>query len=89
MWYLAVRRNVEPRSAWTVSLDDHLTWMRDMHEQGSILLSEPSAAERIASADPFTANGHCVFELIERDMHQVLGVGPFSSSAFRASPAEA
>jgi hypothetical protein len=39
-------------------------------------------AERIAAADPFTAAGHCAFELIEWEIHPALGVGPFSASAF-------
>jgi uncharacterized protein YciI len=105
MWYLALRRDLQPRDTWTVSLDDHLAWMREQHERGSILLSGPSAdralgiyliransraaAEQIAAGDPFTAAGHCGFELIEWEVHQVLGVGPFSSAAFAASRAEA
>jgi uncharacterized protein YciI len=104
VWFLALRRNLQPRSARTVSLDEHLAWMRDRHAQGSILLSGPSAdrelgiyliraetraaAEEIAASDPFTASGHCAFDMIEWEIHQVLGVGPFSSAAFDALRAE-
>jgi len=75
MWYLALRRNLQPRDTWKVSLDEHLAWMREHHERGSIILSGPStdralgiyliratsrpAAELIAASDPFTAAGHC------------------------------
>ncbi len=47
---------------------------------GVYLIRAPSreAAETIASSDPFTAAGHARFDLIEWDVHQVLGVGPFS-----------
>ena len=100
MWYLALRRNVQPRPSWTVTLDEHLAWMREQHDQGTILLSGPStdrslgiyliratsreAAERIAASDPFTAAGHCAADLIEWDIHQVLGVGPFSAAGVEA-----
>jgi uncharacterized protein YciI len=100
MWYLALRRNLQPREAWTVTLDEHLGWMREQHARGAILLSGPSAdralgmyliradsraaAEQIAASDPFTAGGHCAFELIEWEIHQAMGIGPFSEAAFRA-----
>lgn len=32
-------------------------------------------AEAIASSDPFTAAGHCTFELHEWEVHQILGIG--------------
>jgi len=101
MWYLALRRNLQPRDTWTVSLDEHLAWMREQHERGSIILSGPStdralgiyliratsrpAAELIAASDPFTAAGHCAADLIEWEIHQILGVGPFSEAAFRTA----
>lgn len=103
MWFLALRRALQPRSEWTVSLDEHLAWMRAQHERGSILLSGPTSdrqlgiyliraasrveAEQIAAADPFTAAGHCTFELIEWEIHQILGVGPFTAAEQLASRA--
>ena len=100
MWYLALRRNLQPRESWTVSLDEHLSWMRQQHLAGTIALSGPtpdrsrglyliragsrSEAESIAAGDPFTAAGHCTFELIEWEVHQILGVGPFTAAAQRA-----
>jgi uncharacterized protein YciI len=95
-----LRRNLQPRDAWNVSLDEHLSWMRQQHLAASIVLSGPtpdrsvgiylirtgsrSEAEAIAGSDPFTAAGHCTFELIELEVHQVLGVGPFTAAAHHA-----
>jgi len=94
MWYLIMRRDVQPRQSWTVTLDEHLAWMREQHEAGAVLFSGPTSdirtgiyviragsdvdARRIAAEDPFTKAGHCSFELFEWDVRQVLGTGPFS-----------
>jgi len=43
-----------------------------------------SEAEAIAGSDPFTVAGHCTFVLIEWEVHQVLGVGPFTAAAQHA-----
>jgi hypothetical protein len=42
--------------------------------------ADEGAAAAIASADPLTASGMCDFELIEWDVHQVMGVGPFTAA---------
>ncbi len=100
MYFIALRRPVAPREQWTTSLDTHLTWMKQQHEAGTILLSGPSPdrslgiylikaasreeAERIASGDPYTAAGHTTFELIEWEIHQAFGIGPFTAAALRA-----
>lgn len=94
MWYLVFRRDAQPRKAWTVTLDEHLAWMRARHEEGVVLFSGPTSdirtgiyvirarsgddARRIAGEDPFTKAGHCTFEMYEWDVRQVLGTGPFS-----------
>ena len=96
MWYLIQRRAVRPREDWTVSLDTHLDWMKRQHEAGRILFSGPTPdrktgiyviraesrqeAERIAASDPFTAAGFCTFDLTEWDVHQVMGIGPFTAA---------
>jgi caffeoyl-CoA O-methyltransferase len=96
MWYLIIRRDVQPRDQWTATLDGHLAWMREQHLAGRVLFSGPTAdirtgiyvvhapsrteAERIAASDPFTAAGHCTFDLYEWDVRQVLGAGPFSTA---------
>ncbi len=99
MWYLVLRRAVKPREQWTVSLDQHLTWMKGQHEAGKILFSGPTAdrklgiyviradsreeAERIAASDPYTEAGFCTFELLEWEVHQIMGIGPFTSTEVR------
>lgn len=49
-WYLILRRNVKSPKEWTVSLDEHLAWMRRQHEAGSILFSGPSAGPSTESS---------------------------------------
>jgi uncharacterized protein YciI len=95
MWYLIMRRAVKPREEWTVSLDQHLVWMKQQHEAGTILFSGPTPdrkfgiyviragstaeAEKIAGSDPYTAAGFCAFDLYEWEVHQIMGAGPFSA----------
>ncbi len=99
MWYLILRRPVKPRDQWTVSLNQHLAWMKLQHEAGKILFSGPTAdrkfgiyviradsreeAEQIAAADPYTAAGLCAFELLEWEVHQIMGVGRFTAEQLR------
>ncbi len=96
MWYLIHRRGIKPRGEWTVNLDQHLAWMKQQHESGRILFSGPTPdrklgiyvvragsreeAERIAASDPYTEAGFCTFDLFEWDVHQIMGVGPFTSA---------
>ena len=70
MWFFCQRRNVRPRDQRVASLKEHLTWMKQQHETGTIVLSGPSpdrtlgmyliraatrtAAEAIAASDPYT-----------------------------------
>lgn len=102
MWFIALRRSVKPREEWTVTLDDHLRWMKEQHEKGSIVMSGPTPdrktgiyiiragsrpeAERIAGSDPYTAGGFCEFELIEWELHQIMGAGPFTAAEASAHP---
>ena len=41
-------------------------------------------AEEIARSDPYTAAGFCGYELYEWDVHQIMGVGPFTAAELRA-----
>jgi uncharacterized protein YciI len=100
MWYLVLRRPVQPREQWKVTLDEHLVWMKQQHEAGKILFSGPTTdrkygiyviraatkedAEKIAATDPYTAAGLTAFELLEWEVHQILGVGPFTAAEMRA-----
>jgi uncharacterized protein YciI len=94
-YFLCMRYPLRPRSEWEVTLQEHLDWMRDRHADGSVVMSGPSrdrsvslyliraedldAAGLIAAADPFTAGGECRFELIEWEVHQILGIGDFTA----------
>jgi uncharacterized protein YciI len=96
MWFLCQRQSRIPREQWTVTLDQHFVWMKRMHEEGKIILSGPSAdrkygmyliragskeeAEKIAAGDPFTVAGHTRFDLIQWEIHQIMGIGPFSAA---------
>lgn len=94
-WFLTQRRALKPREEWTVTLDQHLVWMKSQHEAGTIVLSGPTPdrkvgmylirakdraeAERIAGSDPYTAAGFTTFDLIEWEIHQILGAGAFTA----------
>ena len=100
MWYLVLRRPVKPREEWTVTLDRHLVWMKQQHDSGRIIFSGPttdrkygvyviragskSEAEQIAGSDPYTAAGFTAFEILEWEVHQIMGVGPFTAAELRA-----
>jgi uncharacterized protein YciI len=99
MWYLTLRRPMKPREQWTVSLDQHLVWMKQQHESGKILFSGPTTdrklgiyviragskdeAEKIAASDPYTAAGFCAFELLEWEVHQIMGAGNFTAAGLQ------
>jgi len=99
MWYLVLRRPVKPREEWNVTLDQHLVWMKQQHDAGKILFSGPTTdrkygvyviraaskgeAEKIANTDPYTVAGFTTFELLEWEVHQIMGAGPFSAAEMR------
>jgi uncharacterized protein YciI len=96
MFYFVRRRGLKPRSEWTVTLDEHLVWMKRQHESGTIIMSGPTpdrqygqylvrassrqAAEEVAASDPFTAAGCTTYEIIEWEVHQIMGMGPFTAA---------
>jgi uncharacterized protein YciI len=100
MWYLVMRRPIKRREEWTVNLDQHLLWMKQQHDNGSILFSGPTPdrkfgiyvvnagsraqAEEIANSDPYTAARFCAYKLYEWEVHQIMGVGSFSGAELRA-----
>jgi uncharacterized protein YciI len=43
-----------------------------------------SEAEQIAAGDPFTVAGHCGFNLIAWEVHQIMGAGPFAGGLLHA-----
>ena len=92
MWYLCRRSAVKPREEWTVTLDQHLVWMKQQHEAGRIVLSGPTPdrkygmyliragsrdeAERLAATDPYTAAGCTTFERSSGRSTRSWGRGP-------------
>ena len=100
---LRKRKAVQPEGPRAVDLDVHLAWMQRQQQSGTILFSGPCVkrglgiyviraaseeeATRIASDDPFTRDGQCEFELLEWDVRQALGAGPFTSAAIQAQTA--
>jgi uncharacterized protein YciI len=97
---LRKRKAVQPPGPREVDLDVHLAWMRRQQYAGKILFSGPSPkrglgiyviradseteAAAIANDDPYTRDGQTEFELIEWDVRQVLGAGPFTSADIQA-----
>jgi uncharacterized protein YciI len=96
-WFLVIRRMTRPASDWRDRLGDHLAWLRAQHERGIILISGPSAdlalgiyvmrapshqeAADIAADDPLAADGLATVDVIDWQVHQVLGIGPFDLDA--------
>ncbi len=95
MWYLVMSRPVVDREKLGASLDDHLSWMRSQHSSSNVLFSGPTAdhsmgiyvvtapsradALAIPDSDPFHALGLRNYEMLDWEVHQVLGAGPFST----------
>jgi uncharacterized protein YciI len=96
-WYLVIRRMGEPPASWASLIDAHLAWLHAMHDQGVIVMSGPSTdlslgiyvmrakdaaeATRLAGADPLLRTAGSALELIEWQLHQILGIGAFSTTA--------
>jgi uncharacterized protein YciI len=96
-WYLVIRRMSEPPASWAGRLDAHLAWLHAMHDRGTIIMSGPSAdlslgiyvmragsapeATRLASSDPLLQAPGATLEVTEWQLHQVLGIGAFSTGA--------
>jgi hypothetical protein len=49
-----------------------------------IKASSRAEADQIAGSDPYTAAGFCAYDLYEWDVHQIMGVGPFTAAELRA-----
>jgi uncharacterized protein YciI len=96
MWFFCTRTNVRAPGERRSTLDIHLEWMKAQHEAGHIVMSGPSPdlklgmylirassrdeAEAIASSDPYTVAGDSTYELVQWNIRQIAGVGPFSAA---------
>ncbi|MFQ5879853.1 MAG: YciI family protein [Dehalococcoidia bacterium] len=98
MWYLVLSRWTVPIEQGAAYINDHLEFQYRNHQAGNILFSGPTPdlsvgiyvirassldeAKRTADADPFHAQGVRQYEMLEWEVHQILGAGPFSAEAF-------
>ncbi len=95
MWYLVLSRPTVSPEELRPHLSAHLPWMKAQHEAGNVLFSGPTTdlavgiyvvraaskddAVRLIDTDPLHAQRVRRYEVLEWDVHQVLGAGPFSS----------
>ncbi|HEV8502073.1 MAG TPA: YciI family protein [Casimicrobiaceae bacterium] len=96
MWFFCKRTHLKEPGKRAATLDEHLMWMKQQHDAGAIVMSGPSpdlklglyliradsrdAAERIAASDPYTVKGDTTFELIQWNIRQIAGIGPFTAA---------
>lgn len=100
MWYLILSRRQPDIPHAKMVIHEHFKWMQARHAAGDVLFSGPkpdrtmgiyviqaasvAAATAIADSDPLHVSGQRTYELIEWEVHQVLGVGPFSVAGVHA-----
>lgn len=94
-WYLATRRMTQPPASWRDLLPAHLAWLKDRHDEGTIIMSGPSAdaslgiyvmrapdtqeARRIVNGDPLLRSPGATVEVIGWQLHQIMGIGSFDA----------
>jgi len=99
-WYLVLRHDPHPITVDDPLLGQHLTWMRAQHGHGTIVMSGPARdrstglyvvrahsrddAARVAAEDPLAAHRQARIEIIEWEVHQIQGTGPFDVESLRA-----
>ena len=97
-FYLVLRRHASPVDDHTRVIE-HLEWMRAQHERGTVLISGPSSdgaagiyvlrapsrkdAAALAASDPLAQDDRVRVEVIEWDIHQILGIGSFDPPRVR------
>ncbi|MBV8346019.1 MAG: hypothetical protein JOZ49_00330 [Mycolicibacterium sp.] len=91
-FYLVLRHHAAPIDDHA-GVVEHLTWMRAQHERGTVLISGPSSdgtvgiyvlhvasredAAALAASDPLAQDDRVRVEIIEWNVHQILGIGSF------------
>src|ERR1700759_5807020 len=92
-WFLVIRPFTVSFDEYWPTIDEHLDWMKEMHDTGRIVFSGPDAewkqgmylvrtgsmekAKELADSDPFCIKGQARYEIIEWEIHQAFGFGPF------------
>lgn len=103
-WFLVLSKTLD-RVARLSASPDHQAWQREQHSAGKVVVSGPSAdrsmgiyvircasreeAVAIADSDPHHARGNSSYEMIEWEVHQVMGEGSFSSEDYLANRPDA
>jgi uncharacterized protein YciI len=96
-FYLILRHHTAPVDDHARVIE-HLAWMRIQHERGTVLISGPSSdgatgiyvlrvsshedAAALAATDPLAGDGVRV-EVIDWNVHQILGIGSFDPPRVR------
>ena len=91
MWYLVLSRRDAPAEEVRPRTPEHLDWMKKQHEAGNVLFSGPTLdrstgiyvvraasyeeAQGIVDSDPFHVLKLRRYEILEWEIHQVLGAG--------------
>jgi uncharacterized protein YciI len=91
-FYLVLRHHATPIDD-RASAVEHLAWMRAQHERGTVLISGPSSdglvgiyvlrvasreeASALAASDPLAQDDRVRVEIIDWNVHQLLGIGSF------------
>ena len=100
-FYLVLRHHATPPNADPARVAEHLAWMRNQHERGTVLISGPSSdgmtgiyvvraasrpdAEALAATDPLALTAQTRVEVIDWQVHQILGIGSFDPAALSGS----
>jgi uncharacterized protein YciI len=100
MWYLTWHRWTGDRQQALDMLDEHLAWMREHQETGEVIASGPTTdgeigiivfrsmtrerLDRLCATEPFVRSGFRDYDVYSWDVHQLLGVGPFTRDAVGA-----
>lgn len=91
-FYLVLRHHAAPIDDHACGIE-HLAWMRAQHERGTVLISGPSSdgaadiyvlrapsrddAATLATSDPLAQDDRVRVEIMEWNVHQILGIGSF------------
>jgi uncharacterized protein YciI len=96
-FYLILRHHPAPIDDHALVVE-HLAWMRAQHESGTVVISGPSSdgatgiyvmrvsshedAAALAATDPLAGDG-VRLDIIDWDVHQMLGIGSFEPPSVR------
>ena len=104
MWYLVLSRRKATPEEMGANIQGHLAWMQRQHQDANVLFSGPTTdrttgiyvvradsveqARSIADTDPFHELGLREYEMLEWEVHQILGAGSFIPGGIAAQSSE-